>query len=124
MLLVLAVMPAVCEELAFRGFILSGLRHMGHKWTAIVLSSIFFGATHAIFQQSLIACLVGMVIGFLAIQSGSLLPGVLFHVVHNSMALADQTGDAGLADEDHWLHWLMRNDVRRRPALSLAGGCC
>jgi sodium transport system permease protein len=108
MLLVLAVMPAICEELAFRGFILSGLRHVGHKWTAIVLSSIFFGATHAIFQQSLIACLVGMVIGFLAIQSGSLLPGVLFHVVHNSMGLLIKQLTPSLAQEDHWLHWLVR----------------
>ena len=55
MLLVIAVLPAVCEELAFRGFILSGLRRVGHKWTAIVISSIFFAATHAIFQQSLVA---------------------------------------------------------------------
>ena len=63
---------------------------MGHKWTAIVISSVFFGAAHAIFQQSLIACLVGMVIGFIAIQTGSLLPGVLFHIIHNSMALLVQ----------------------------------
>ena len=32
-LVVMAVTPAICEELAFRGFILSGLRHMGHKWS-------------------------------------------------------------------------------------------
>ncbi len=109
MLLVLGVLPAICEELAFRGFILSGLRHVGHKWTAIVLSSIFFGAAHAIFQQSLIALLVGLVIGFLAVQSGSLLPGVLFHVVHNSMGLLIKQVTPALAQEDHWLHWLMRN---------------
>ena len=33
-----ALTPAICEELAFRGFILSGLRRMGHKWGAIVLT--------------------------------------------------------------------------------------
>jgi sodium transport system permease protein len=109
MLLVVGVLPAVCEELAFRGFILSGMRHLGHKWTAIVLSSIFFGATHAIFQQSLIACLVGMVIGFLAIQSGSIFPAVLFHVVHNSLALLLKQVTPALAQEDHWLHWLIRD---------------
>ena len=58
-LLLLAVVPAVCEELAFRGFILSGFRHLGHRWRAIVLSAIFFGLTHGILQQSLLACLVG-----------------------------------------------------------------
>ena len=85
LVLVVAVVPAICEELAFRGFILSGLRHMGHKWRAIILSSLFFGLTHGIIQQSLVACLGGVVLGYLAVQTGSLLPGMLYHVVNNSL---------------------------------------
>ena len=46
LVLVIAVLPAICEELAFRGFILSGFRHLGHKWRAIVFSAVFFGLTH------------------------------------------------------------------------------
>ena len=38
-------MPAVCEELAFRGFILSGFRRLGHKRRAIVYSALLFGLT-------------------------------------------------------------------------------
>ncbi len=87
LLVVIAVLPAVCEELAFRGFILSGLRHTGHKWRAIILTSIFFGLTHSILQQSIIACLLGVVIGYLAVQSGSILPCMLFHVCHNGLAV-------------------------------------
>lgn len=82
-----ACLPAVCEELAFRGFILSGLRHMGHRWLAILLSSAFFGITHGILQQSLAACIVGVVIGYLAVQTGSLLPGVIYHLTHNGLAV-------------------------------------
>jgi sodium transport system permease protein len=85
--LILALLPAVCEELAFRGFILSGLRHLGHKWWSIALASFFFGFTHGIFQQSLVAALVGLVIGYLAVQSGSLLPAICYHAVHNGLAL-------------------------------------
>ena len=33
---VIALVPAVCEELAFRGFILSGFRHLGHKRRAVI----------------------------------------------------------------------------------------
>jgi sodium transport system permease protein len=96
-LLIMAVTPAICEELAFRGFILSGFRHLGHKWRAIVFSAVFFGLTHAILQQSLIASLVGVIIGVIAVQSGSILPGMLFHMVHNSLALAStQISDATL----------------------------
>ena len=72
------------------------------QWTAIILSSILFGATHSIFQQSLITCLVGIVIGFLAIQSGSLWPGVLFHVTHNALGLFVHGATESLADEHHW----------------------
>lgn len=96
---VMAVTPAICEELAFRGFMLSGFRHMGHKWRAIVLSSLFFGVTHAIFQQSIVTFFIGMVIGYVAVQTGSLLPCMLYHVTHNSLAvLTSRVTDATLAD--------------------------
>jgi len=87
--LVIALAPAICEELAFRGFILSGFRHLGNKWRAIVLSALFFGLTHGIIQQSLIATLVGAVIGFLAVQTGSIFPCMAFHAVHNALLLVN-----------------------------------
>ncbi len=89
LVLLIALLPAVCEELAFRGFILSGFRHLGHRWRAIVLSALLFGLTHGILQQSLIASLVGVLIGYLAVQSGSILPGMAFHLVHNTLVVAD-----------------------------------
>ncbi len=89
-LLLIAVVPAICEELAFRGFILSGLRHLGHKWRAIALTSLLFGAMHAVFQQSISATIVGLVIGFIAVQTGSLLPAIAFHMVHNALGVVSQ----------------------------------
>ena len=70
----MAVLPAICEELAFRGFILSGLRHLGHKWWAIGLSAVFFGMAHTVVQQSLAAAALGLVIGYVAVQTDSLVP--------------------------------------------------
>ena len=54
-LAVIALAPAICEELAFRGFILSGFRHLGRKWRAILFSAVFFGLAHGMLQQSIIA---------------------------------------------------------------------
>ena len=85
LILLLALTPAICEELAFRGFILSGLRRMGHKWGAIVLCSVFFGLTHGLLQQSLAACIVGILIGYVVVKTGSLWPGVLYHFAHNGL---------------------------------------
>jgi sodium transport system permease protein len=87
LLLLMAVVPAICEELAFRGFILSGLRHTGHRWWAIVISSFFFAVTHGLLQQSIGAGMIGLVIGYLAVQSGSLFPCMAFHLTHNALTV-------------------------------------
>jgi sodium transport system permease protein len=86
-LLVICVAPAICEELAFRGFILSGLRRIGHKWGAIALSALFFGMAHGILQQSIGATVIGIVIGYVAVKTGSLLPGMVYHAVHNGLSV-------------------------------------
>ena len=83
----MALAPAIFEELAFRGFILSGLRHTGNKWRAILISSVFFGITHGILQQSIVATVFGLVLGYIAIQSGSIFPCMAFHAVHNAVGL-------------------------------------
>ena len=86
-ILLFAVVPAICEELAFRGFILSGLRHLGHRWRAILISALFFGITHQILQQSIITAAVGAMIGYIAVQANSLWPCIAFHATHNSLML-------------------------------------
>ena len=85
LLVVIALLPAICEELAFRGFILSGLRRLGSKWRAIIVSSIFFGLAHFALQQSVITGIFGLVLGYLAVQTGSLLPCIAFHMVLNGL---------------------------------------
>jgi len=81
--LAFAVAPGICEELAFRGFILSGLSRGGRTTLAIVLSAIAFGVMHLIPQQVFNASLLGLVLGLIAVRSNSLLPGVVFHILYN-----------------------------------------
>ena len=108
LLLLMGILPAVCEELAFRGFILSGLRHLGRKWRAIIVSSLFFGVTHMVFQQSILAFLSGMVIGYLAVQTGSLLPCILYHATHNSLLLTSTFISAETIEKYPVLGYLLR----------------
>ena len=86
-LLVFAVAPAVIEELAFRGFILSGFESIRGKWKAILLTSLLFGLAHGVIQQTMITFVVGMILGVIAIQTRSIIPCILFHLTHNSMAV-------------------------------------
>jgi sodium transport system permease protein len=103
-----AVAPAVCEEMAFRGFILSGCRHIG-TWRAIIISAVFFGVTHVILQQSINACLLGIVLGCLAVKSRSLLPGVLFHFLHNALTVLGAKVTPELIDRVPGLRFLVQS---------------
>ncbi len=78
-----AVAPAVCEELAFRGFILSGFQRSRHTWLPIVISAILFGVIHMIPKQQFNASLLGLALGLLAVRSQSLIPCVIFHMIFN-----------------------------------------
>lgn len=107
-LALIALLPAVCEELAFRGFVLSGFRHLGHKWWAIALSAVAFGMVHMFFQQKIPAALMGLVIGYVAVQTQSIWPCMLFHTVHNSLQIViPKLGHAAEASPDSRLApWL------------------
>ena len=86
-LLVMAILPAVVEELAFRGFILSGLESLKNKWQAIAIASLFFGLSHSILQQSIITGVVGVILGIVAVQTRSIIPCILYHATHNSLTV-------------------------------------
>lgn len=106
LVLLIGLLPAICEELAFRGFILNGLRRTGHKWGAIVLTSALFGIVHMLLQQSLSAFLVGIVIGYVAVKTNSLFPAMLFHFTHNSLAILTGTVTTEAVHSGWPLNWL------------------
>ena len=123
-LILMAIAPAICEELAFRGFILSGLRRSGHKWAAIVISSALFGSVHSILQQSLAAFVLGIVIGYVALQTRSLLTAVLFHVTHNGLSLIISMKVPELRESNSVIGLLFRGDsehVAYHPAMVVVG---
>lgn len=104
LLLMIALLPAICEELAFRGFILSGLRRMKNTWLAVLIASLLFGIAHQMLQQSIAAFVVGMLIGFVSIKCNSIFPCMLYHLIHNSLpilaitAFGESGGIPGLAE--------------------------
>ncbi len=106
-LLTFAVAPAICEELAFRGFILSGFASHGRITLAIVVSAVAFGAMHMFPQQAFNAALLGLVLGLLAIRSGSLLPGVIFHFFYNGIEVVRNR-----LSPEFWSHPLVNWAVR------------
>ena len=89
-ILLLALAPAICEEVAFRGYILSGLQRGQRTRSAIFLSAFLFGFMHvllSLFQQLFNATLLGVVLGLLAVRSASVVPGIAFHFVNNALGV-------------------------------------
>jgi len=82
-LLALAVAPALCEELLFRGGVLHAWRRPKDRVTAIVVAAVLFGAFHASPYRVLPATTLGLVLGVVRVASGSLFPAIAFHLVNN-----------------------------------------
>lgn len=86
-LLVFGFLAAVCEELAFRGFILTGLLHRLRPRNAILLSSFLFAIFHMNVFQFLPSFFLGVVLGLLTVRSKSIFPAMIFHALHNSLLI-------------------------------------
>jgi sodium transport system permease protein len=86
-LVVFALLPAVCEELTFRGFILTGLQRRFRPRTAVLLSSFLFSLMQMNVFQFVPTFLVGVVLAYLTTRCGSILPAMLFHVLYNTLLL-------------------------------------
>lgn len=99
LLCVFALTPAICEELAFRGFILSGLARGGRLAIAIAISSLMFGIVHMIPQQAFNATLLGLLIGLIAVHSRSLFPGIAFHFLTNALNVVYAQGGLSFVPE-------------------------
>ncbi len=86
-LLVLALVPALCEELLFRGFLLSGVGPALGKWGGILLTAAIFGVFHFFVFRFTVTAGLGVVLGYLCWQSRSVLPGILAHFLHNGLGV-------------------------------------
>ena len=83
MFLYAGIIGPVAEELIFRGAVLSGLKPYGKRF-AIVFSSILFGIFHGNLVQIIFAGLVGMILGYVAVEY-SIWWSILIHILNNAV---------------------------------------
>jgi membrane protease YdiL (CAAX protease family) len=84
--LTLAAMPAICEELLFRGFVLSAWESRGTRY-AIGVTAALFALLHGNLYGLPAYLLVGAVAGFLAFSLDSLYAAMVYHTVYNTTCL-------------------------------------
>ena len=86
---VVSLMPALGEEMLYRGLLLWAFERRAGKRVAVVLSAILFAAVHVPpLDVSMLAGLVafGVLVGYLTLLSGSLLPAMACHACNNATA--------------------------------------
>jgi ABC-2 type transport system permease protein/sodium transport system permease protein len=89
-LVTLALVPALCEELCFRGFLVSSLRTVLSAGWAAVVAALLFGIFHEVMfpGRLLTSTFVGLVLGWVRVRTGSVLPCIVLHAVHNGLLLS------------------------------------
>ncbi|WP_457651312.1 CPBP family glutamic-type intramembrane protease [Rhodocaloribacter sp.] len=86
-LLMLAVTPALCEELLFRGYFQrQAERGLGVFW-GLTLTGVVFGLYHLRLTQALPLIVLGIYLAYVAWRSGSLWTSVVVHFANNAFAV-------------------------------------
>jgi membrane protease YdiL (CAAX protease family) len=86
-LLAIAVVPAVCEELLFRGAVQRAFTTRLFPIAAIVLTALLFAGYHMSLIQLMPTFTLGLLLGVLAHRADSVVPAMLAHFLNNTMAI-------------------------------------
>ncbi len=90
-LTIIAVLPAIGEELVFRGVVQQQLmRRINNPWVAILVSAFIFSMAHFQFEGFLPRMLLGIILGWLYWQSRNFWVPVLAHFFNNGIQVAGQ----------------------------------
>ena len=103
MLLFTAAIPALFEETIFRGLVLHTLAADMSKRRAIVISAAMFAVLHGAIERTPGTFLGGVVFGWMYVQTGSLLPGIFAHALHNSLCVILGRSDTLPGNGELWV---------------------
>ena len=102
-LLAVSLLPAVFEELLFRGYVQYRFRKMGVVW-AIGLQALLFALYHMDLYGLPVYLLSGLVLGWIRWLSGSLWVPVLFHALNNGLGVWDYNQGGSFLSAEAPLH--------------------
>lgn len=87
-LALVALMPAICEELFFRGFILTSFRNNKKSYTgAIIASGILFGMMHMDFIRIIPTSILGISFAYAVCKTNSIGVSMFMHFLNNGFAV-------------------------------------
>ena len=79
----IGLVPSICEEIMYRGYVQRSLEKSWGIWTAIIVSGLIFGAYHLQITRILPLAALGMLFAYITYVSNSLIPAMVAHLVNN-----------------------------------------
>ena len=103
--IVIAIMPAIFEELMFRGLLLNCCENGMGSIRAILVTGFCFSLFHGSPEQTVYQFIAGCAFAFIAIRSGSILPSIIMHFINNALIvifsacnLFDEAGNLAMSN--------------------------
>ena len=93
-ILAVALAPAICEEVLFRGVLVRGLATRFFPLAAVLAGALVFSLYHLRIVQLVPTFSLGLMLGYLALRADSAVPGMIAHLLNNTIALLVARGDA------------------------------
>lgn len=94
-IITIALLPAVCEEIFCRGFLLTSMKPLKNRVFVIIAVAVSFGLLHLDLYTFLPSALVGALFALITIKTGSLLIPMILHFANNSLSVIAAYAGAG-----------------------------
>ncbi|MCY3970907.1 MAG: ABC transporter permease subunit [Acidobacteria bacterium] len=108
MLIFFSLMPALFEEVAFRGVLLHGLKDRLTTLQLVLVAGIAFGFFHVDLFRIPPTSLLGIFLVVTVIRSGSIFPAMAWHALHNALALGSaRVEQIALPEQPIWWHYAL-----------------
>ncbi len=85
--LLTAILPGICEEVLHRGLMLNAGKKYANPRFCLFASSILFGFMHMNINQFFYATILGLIMGYVALASGSIYPTMIIHFMNNAISI-------------------------------------
>ena len=86
--LIVALMPAICEEAIHRGAILSNFRGIKRDWVIVLIMGLLFGINHMSVLRFLSTMLLGIVLSYVVVKKNNILLSMLMHFTNNLISIS------------------------------------
>jgi membrane protease YdiL (CAAX protease family) len=86
-LVVFALLPAIAEEIVFRGVIQASIQSKYNGFVAVTISTVLFVFMHGALQQTVYQLVMGIMLGYIACVGGSILYSIILHFLNNAFVL-------------------------------------